>query len=248
MVGHISKPVGQVTRVGGGTADVLFNNGFRGNVVGQVAAQTSVGLANGAATNVQDLSLYDGCHIEGVLYVNGTAYFRATVRIDVSKKASDGTYVCTPSLTTGDTDPGISIGITSAGVLQITLPSVAGFVSANFNYTLGAPQVGATFPLSVSGKQLTAEKNVQVYTAAGALASGPSATQHLFNNASPMTMTVGSAVGIEGTLLFLKNIGAGTVTIDFFGSETCEGNATVSLIQWETVTLMAYNGNWIVVG
>jgi hypothetical protein len=39
--------------------------------------------------------------------------------------------------------------VTSGGLIQVTLPSITGYVSAKINFALNAPAVGATFPLSI---------------------------------------------------------------------------------------------------
>jgi hypothetical protein len=56
----------------------------------------------------------------------------------------------------GDTPPvGFSITVTSAGLIQLALPSIAGFAQASINYSLNAPAVGATFPLSIDAGAIT---------------------------------------------------------------------------------------------
>jgi hypothetical protein len=60
--------------------------------------------------------------------------------------------------TSGDTPlAGFNVTVTTAGMIQVTLASssVAGFVSANINYALNAPAVGATFPLSIDASTVT---------------------------------------------------------------------------------------------
>lgn len=243
-IGDISKPGALCAYNAGGSVDIYFFN-MRGSVVGGVNARASVALANNAVTNVQDLSAYDSATIEGHLFVDGTADTRSFYKIHVIKKG-DGTFeIATDRI--GD-DVGETVAITSAGILRITLPSIAGFVSANFVYTLGAPQVGATFPLSVSGTNITDQKTVQTYTTSGAISSAPSAVQHIFNSASALAMTLGSAVGVNGSRIHLKNVNTGLVTITFNGAETCEGNANITLVQWEFAVLEAFNNNWIIVG
>jgi hypothetical protein len=44
--------------------------------------------------------------------------------------------------------------VTAAGVIQVTLPSVAGFTAATINYALNAPAVGASLPLSIDSSAL----------------------------------------------------------------------------------------------
>ena len=62
--------------------------------------------------------------------------------------------------TSGDTPPaGFNIGITNAGLVQVTLPSLGGFGSASINYALNAPAVGVTLPISIQSTQVVGDTN-----------------------------------------------------------------------------------------
>jgi hypothetical protein len=150
-VGHISKPVG-VART---TSAIEFFNS-RGVVVGGANARTQITLANSTTTTVQDVSAYDAGELAGwVSLVNSTAAnsLRFYVQAPFAKKGNTASpdYFISPSYV-GDTPPaGFSMSVTSAGVIQITMPNWSGFSSGVINYALNAPAVGTNFPLSVGG-------------------------------------------------------------------------------------------------
>lgn len=146
-VGNISIPVGIAT-----STTKLMVGIKRGVVVGGANLRTQIGLANNATTTVQNASGYDAGSIEGWVYIDGTTDYRFHVRAQFAKAglASPVDYNLSYQ-TTGDTPPaGFSLTITSAGLIQATLPTIAGFASAYINFALNAPAVGATLPLSIN--------------------------------------------------------------------------------------------------
>ena len=61
------------------------------------------------------------------------------------------------------------------------------------------------------------------------------------------TVTLPTAVGIEGRIYVIKNSGAGTVTLDGNGSETIDGGTTVSLSsQYQSVIIQSNGANWTI--
>jgi hypothetical protein len=150
VVGQVSKPLGVVHNVNGSTSvDIMFFN-WRGSVVGGANARTTISLANSATTSVQSVSAYDAGELAGWVFIDGTANTRFYIQAQFAKNGA-GTDFNISYQTTGDTPPaGFSMTVTSVGVIQVTLPSVAGFSSATINYALNAPAVGATLPLSIS--------------------------------------------------------------------------------------------------
>jgi hypothetical protein len=123
---------------------------MRGVVVGGSGALTSIALGNNTTTNVQDFSDRDAGVVEGFVYVNATTPLRAFYRIEFSKNGA-GVYQASAS-STGDV--AATFSMTSAGVLQCTLVSHPGFVSAAFQYGLGGGLVAATFPLAIGEGKL----------------------------------------------------------------------------------------------
>ncbi len=59
------------------------------------------------------------------------------------------------------------------------------------------------------------------------------------------TITLPTAVGIEGKLYHVKNIGTGVITIDADGTETIDGGLTAVIsTQYPNVAIISDNSNW----
>jgi predicted homoserine dehydrogenase-like protein len=61
------------------------------------------------------------------------------------------------------------------------------------------------------------------------------------NKSSAFTVTL--PTGVVGKQITVKNIGAGVVTIEGAGSDTVDGDANQTLIQWESAQLQYYAAN-----
>ena len=62
------------------------------------------------------------------------------------------------------------------------------------------------------------------------------------------TVTLPTAVGIEGQYFIIKNSGTGVITIDGNNVETIDGALSKILaVQYESITLVSNGSNWIVV-
>jgi hypothetical protein len=62
------------------------------------------------------------------------------------------------------------------------------------------------------------------------------------------TVTLPTAVGIEGQYFIVKNSGTGVITIDGDGAETIDGAANKTLsVQYESMTVVSNGANWIIV-
>lgn len=146
-IGQVSLPLG----VASATTKLIVAI-KRGVVVGGTNARAVVALANNATTTIQNVSAYDAGEVTGWVSIAATTPLKFYVSAPFAKNGAGTDYNISPSYL-GDTPPvGFSITVTSGGLIQATLPSVAGFVSASINYALNAPAVGATFPLSVSAR------------------------------------------------------------------------------------------------
>ena len=68
----------------------------------------------------------------------------------------------------------------------------------------------------------------------------------LMNPSATITATLPTAVGNDRQKLTIKNIGTGgfTVFVDANASELIDGTLTVNLVDRESTTLIALNGNW----
>jgi hypothetical protein len=67
------------------------------------------------------------------------------------------------------------------------------------------------------------------------------------NKGTAMTVNLLAATGTR-RIIVIKNIGAGTVTVDAADAETIDGETTQDLEQWESLTLIDYAlGTWVIV-
>lgn len=74
-------------------------------------------------------------------------------------------------------------------------------------------------------------------------------TDYLVNGTTNnFTVTLPTAVGVAGKVYQVKNSGTGTITINTTSSQTIDGNAsgTVTLGQYDAVTMVSDNSNWII--
>lgn len=65
--------------------------------------------------------------------------------------------------------------------------------------------------------------------------------------ANTFTITLPTAVGIQGRVYSIKNSGTGTITIDADGTQTIDGELTQTIEQWENIKIMSTNSNWIII-
>lgn len=86
---------------------------------------------------------------------------------------------------------------------------------------------------------------VNVTTASGAYTATSLDTVILCNPSSAFTVTLPTAVGIEGKLYYIKRVGgSGAVTVDANGTETIDGSLTRILTSLNAVTIVSDNANW----
>jgi hypothetical protein len=149
-IGSVSKPMLIAVSA---TAGFVLN--YRGTVVGSANARTQISLANNTTATVQNVDVYDAGELAGWVYIDATTDYRFYVQAQFAKNGAGNNYNLSYQ-TTGDTPPaGFSLSVTAAGLIQYTMPSVAGFASAVINYALNAPAVGTNFPLSIDGSAVT---------------------------------------------------------------------------------------------
>ena len=156
VVGQISKPVG-IAR----TSSALDFFNMRGSSVGGTNAYTQIGLTNNAVTTIQNASAYDSVELSGWVYVNATTPLRFTIKVQVTKNGAGSNYLVSFQ-TSGDTPPsGFDVDATAAGLVQVTLPSIAGFTSAVVQFNLNGPAVGASLPLQIQSSLVTVNAGIQ---------------------------------------------------------------------------------------
>lgn len=74
------------------------------------------------------------------------------------------------------------------------------------------------------------------------------ATNHIINcTSNTFTVTLPTAVGIQGKEYIIKNSGSGVITVDADGTETIDGDLTQSLNQYDSLTIVSDNSNWVII-
>lgn len=65
--------------------------------------------------------------------------------------------------------------------------------------------------------------------------------------ANTFTITLPTAVGIQGRIYNIKNTGTGVITVDANGTETIDGVLTQTIVQWENLQIQSTNLSWIII-
>jgi hypothetical protein len=240
-VGYVSKPVGIVHNVNGSTVDVMFYN-QRGVVVGSANARTQIFLTNNSTFTIQDGSAYSAGELAGWIEIAATTPLRFYFQAQFAKNGANNNYNLSFQ-TTGDTPPlGFSVGITSAGLIQITLPNIAGFVSAYANFALNAPAVGASLPLTIAGSNIVA--NYRAITSAYTVTTSDYYISA--SGAAGYTVLLPAAASVSGRIFVIKSrLNSGQIlTIDANGSETIDDSLTVSLYRNESAHFVSNGTSW----
>lgn len=222
VVGQISKPVG-IARTS--SAIDFFN--MRGSSVGGTNVYTQIGLTNNAVTTIQNASAYDSVELSGWVYINATTPLRFGIKVQVTKNGAGNNYLVSFQ-TSGDTPPsGFDVDATAAGLVQVTLPSIAGFTSAVVQFSLNGPAVGASLPLQIESTNVSFSA-VQAKDVGGIALKDSTGTNRIVMTATgittsaPVTLSQGIAnsfsIALSGTytastfyaVASSANLGAGT--------------------------------------
>jgi hypothetical protein len=156
VVGQVSLPVGVAS-----STTTLYVAPKRGVVVGAANARTTIAVSNNAATNVVSVTDYNSLKLEGELNVTRSSggNQRAYYTVEAAKNGA-GVWQVSASYTGDDVNVGGTTALPSwdvaANNLQITMPLIPTntFLSASLTYSLNAPAVGASLPLSVDSSSL----------------------------------------------------------------------------------------------
>ena len=198
-----------------------------GSIVTPVLAQVSLTLAG--TSSVQDFSAYLSQELWGYVTVSGSTNYRAWVKLVVNKNGA-GTYEVASSDIAGDDYSGapiVSFSM-SGSILQATLPSISGATSANINYQLTAPYLGASYPLSVDGSQIVSGTvSASNLPTAGAAAAGIVST---------------GAQTIAGDKTFSGNI-IGNASSGIYGASTAKPSRHPSGLRQQRSTFSSVNGD-----
>jgi hypothetical protein len=232
VVGQVSLPVGIAS-----STTTMYVQPKRGVLVGATNVRTQIALAASATTTVQNVSAYDAGELSGYVIINATASLRFFVNAQFSRNGA-GTNYNVSYQASGDMPPaGFQITITAAGLLQVVMPSVAGFTSAAITYGLDVAAVGATLPLSISARAVLGDVSGtavpagyigEVITSSVTTATNVGTTGQYFNLTS-ITLTPGTYL-INASAKYNRN-SATFSSVDLeIGFSATTGNSSTGLV------------------
>jgi hypothetical protein len=68
------------------------------------------------------------------------------------------------------------------------------------------------------------------------------------NCTQPITITLPTAIGIQGTIYNIKNSSSGAVSVQCFGSQTIDKENLIKLKRkYESITIQSSGANWIII-
>lgn len=148
-LGHVSKPVGTAI-----STTVLEFINMRGIVVGGTNALSTIAFSNSATSTIQSVAAYQAGSLEGYVSISATASQKFYISAQFSRNAASSDWNISYQ-TSGETPPASFVmSVTPAGLIQITIGSLAGFSAGSITYGLNVPAVGATFPLSIQASKV----------------------------------------------------------------------------------------------
>ena len=96
--------------------------------------RSTVTLTNSAVTSILSVAAFNAGELVGYVSLTATASTRFLIKIQYSKTAA-GTDYNLSYQSSGETPvAGFAVSVTTAGLIQITLPIVTGFSTATFTY------------------------------------------------------------------------------------------------------------------
>ena len=117
-------------------------------MIGGVNARAEVSLATAATTNVQTVAGMTAGELAGWVFISSAAPVRFYISAKFALSGAGGDYNLSYQTSRNVPPVGFSMTITTAGMIQVTLPASSGSTSV-INYALNAPAIGASFPLTV---------------------------------------------------------------------------------------------------
>lgn len=244
VIGQVSIPVGIAS--GSGTVYVAPK---RGVVVGSANARTQINLGgstgSSVTTPIQNVSAYEAGELAGWVVIDATTDYKFYFQSQFAKNPSGTGYNIAVPQTVGSTPPvGFSMDVVS-GVVQVTLPALAGFVSAYVNFAINAPAVGASLPLSIN--------STSVYTTYKAVTSAYTITTSdsliVASGAGTYAVTLPTAVGALGTTYTIKSaMNAGVnLTVNTTSSQLIDTVTSRTLAVGEVLEVVSDGAKWVIV-
>ena len=158
-------------------------------------------------------------------------------------------------LSSGNLGVGVSVPTATIQLKAGTMTASTAPLKLTTGTNLTVAEAGAieftTDDLYFTGTTGPTRKLVQFAAAVEDTGAGPTTLTGAYdvivkNQGSANTINLPAATG-TGRKFTIKNIGAGTITLDGNGAETIDGNATIPIIQWDSVTVQDYkSGLWVI--
>jgi hypothetical protein len=182
---------------------------MRGSIVGGANLYTTIGLANNTATTIQNVSGYSagtGGSLKGYIQIDATTDTVITFETQFTKPLTGTGYNATTTFGAGDVPSGLSIDITTGGLIQVTLPSIAGLTAGNAQATfaINAAAVGTSLPLNVSIANVSPNTS-GVAPAAGIIGETKSSSA----SSVETTALAGGGTGATATIATITNLPIG---------------------------------------
>jgi hypothetical protein len=181
--GHVSQPVGIAL-----SATELQVAIKRGVVIGTSNVFTSISLANTSATTIQNIANFangEGGVLTGVLKIDATTDYVFGFEISFTKDIA-GVINHSVRYFAGDVLPGIVVSVSGQNI-QVTLGTLAGFVSATARFQLSASAVSPSLQISsnnITYQEATAFRN--------RIINGDMKVSQRYDNAAPHPITAAS--------------------------------------------------------
>ena len=244
ITSEVAATVGQIIRgAAAQTADLLQIQDSSANKLMVVSSAGNVGIGTtspgvqlqvGTGTPIDADSLIHAIGTRAVLTTQSTtngnnAGFRLYTK-DANGIAKGGGLYYYPSTTAGMSS------------FSISCDDVNHHLNVLANGNVG---IGTTTPSSTLDLHGSLELNIVNKTA-----DYTAASETIINcTANTFTVTLPTAVGIDGRYYTIKNSGTGVITVATTSSQTIDGAATKSLpTQYDKVTVVSDGANWIIIG
>jgi len=102
-----------------------------------------------------------------------------------------------------------------------------------------------TLPAAVGTLALTGDPLQCPYKAQGSVYAA-SSSDCVINCTGTWTLTLPTAVGVSGRFYYIKNSGAGVITVACTGGQTIDGAATQAVIAGASLTVCSDGANWLI--